>query len=131
MLPRVAFEYRHTWCAVSTKSCATARSSPGRLMVICTAMPKPWEIGPIHGVTLDLEDEGGVAVADQVLVEVNALAGVVSRRRRETGRHFPATHLQPDLLLRDDDGLRGGNGFGFHAAEYTVFLSSISSALPS
>ena len=31
MLPRVALEYGHVWCAASTRAWATLRSKPGRL----------------------------------------------------------------------------------------------------
>src|SRR5438128_2288792 len=48
MLPRVAFEYGHTWCAASTNAWACARSMPGRLTFRRAAMPyaAPPLIGP-------------------------------------------------------------------------------------
>jgi hypothetical protein len=47
MLPRVAFEYGQTACALSTMACATARSTPGTVTSICTSMPKPAGIWPM------------------------------------------------------------------------------------
>ncbi len=73
-----------------------------------------------HRVALHPKDEGRLLVSDQVLVEVNALARVVGRRRRKASRHLPFAHLQVELGLGDKEGLRGGNGSGFHLAEYTV-----------
>ena len=67
----------------------------------------------------------GIAVVDQVFVEVNALARVVSRWAGKTCRHTPATHLQHDLLVGDEYRYRGRNYFFIHADKYTVYLSSI------
>src|SRR4051812_48267647 len=46
MLLRVAFEYGQTLCASCTSFCACSRSSPGSLIVMRTATPKPSEVGP-------------------------------------------------------------------------------------
>src|SRR6266403_793298 len=40
MLPRVAWEYGHTWCAASTRAWAAWRSIPGRLTLRRAARPK-------------------------------------------------------------------------------------------
>ncbi len=49
ILPRVAFEYGHTWCAASTNSCACAcvLSKSPRDIANLTAIPKPPSIAPI------------------------------------------------------------------------------------
>jgi hypothetical protein len=41
MLPRVAFEYGHTWCAFSTSASAVARSRFGAWTSSSTARPNP------------------------------------------------------------------------------------------
>ena len=41
MLPRVAFEYGHTWCAFSMSACAVAVSTFGMEALIATSRPKP------------------------------------------------------------------------------------------
>ena len=48
MLPRVAFEYGHTWCAVATKVSAAALSMPGTVTTITTATPKAPGL-PVNG----------------------------------------------------------------------------------
>ena len=47
MLPRVAFEYGHTWWAAATRASACSRSMPGRVMRMATWMPKPAGMGPM------------------------------------------------------------------------------------
>ncbi len=50
----------------------------------------------------------GIRVADQVVIEVDALARVVTGRGSKTRRHLPATNLQPDLLVGYENGLWEG-----------------------
>jgi len=90
--PRVAFEYGHTWCALSTMACAAARSMPGTVTASCTSMPKPWGMAPIPTVAsmrvsagrcdflltghkLHGPDEAGTVARSEELLGVDATAG--------------------------------------------------------
>jgi hypothetical protein len=60
-----------------------------------------------------------------VLVQVDALAGVVCGRRRKTGGYGPAAHVQPQGRGMQRDGERSGRVGGGHGC-MILFICTVS-----